>query len=102
VSRILVVDISPKEGMFTAVGDVFRAIIPRVHAENGCELYALHQTNDGYILIEKWADAEALTVHGKGQALKDLKAALDGLLSRAMDIRRAAPVPVGDTRLGAL
>ena len=43
--------------------------VPKVHEEDGCELYALHQAEDRLMMIEKWASPEALRTHSRGAAL---------------------------------
>ena len=40
----------------------FTEVIPAVHAEEGCELYALHEGDDRLVMIEKWTSADALRV----------------------------------------
>ena len=43
MSIVVVATISPKPEHTDAVAAAFAGIIPQVHAEDGCELYALHR-----------------------------------------------------------
>jgi quinol monooxygenase YgiN len=80
----------------------FEAIIASVHDEPGCELYALHEGPDRLVMIEKWASQDALAEHGKGPALAELHAVLDGKLVADLDVQVLAPHPAGTARQGAL
>ena len=77
--------------------------IAGVHAEDGCELYAIHDAPDGTIvMLEKWTSVELLDAHGDGAPVATLTAALDGLLERPVEVTRLVPRPVGDPAKGAL
>jgi quinol monooxygenase YgiN len=80
----------------------FEAAIPRVHEEPGVEVYALHEGPDRLVMIEEYASQEARAKHLKGAALADLRSALDGKLSGAMDVQVLVPRPAGDAAKGAL
>jgi quinol monooxygenase YgiN len=80
----------------------FEAAIPRVHEEPGVEVYALHEGPDRLVMIEEYASQEARAEHLKGAALADLRSALDGKLSGAMDVQVLVPRPAGDAAKGAL
>ena len=68
MSIVVVATISPKPEHTDAVAAAFAGIIPQVHAEDGCELYALHRAGDQLIMIERWVSEEALAVHSRGAA----------------------------------
>jgi quinol monooxygenase YgiN len=66
--------ITAKPGQREAVLQAFRANVPAVHAENGCIEYGAtvdadfggFQTKfgpDTFVVVEKWASAEALKAH---------------------------------------
>ena len=57
---VIVATIVPKEGQLDAVEAVLKDLIPAVHTEQGCELYALHRGKDRLVFVEKWRDMEAL------------------------------------------
>ncbi len=53
-------------------------------------------------MIEKYDSPQARSEHLKGAALADLRSALDGKLSRGLDVQVLVPHPAGDARKGAL
>ncbi|MGO8886278.1 MAG: putative quinol monooxygenase [Streptosporangiaceae bacterium] len=71
-----------------------------MHAEDGCELYALHQADGKLVMIERWSSPGALDVHSKGPNLARLAAALDGKLTGPLDVTVLEPVPAGDAAKG--
>ncbi len=68
--------ITAKPGQREAVLDAFRANVPAVHAEEGCIEYGATIDADGFgslqtkfgpdtfVVVEKWASADALKAHG--------------------------------------
>jgi quinol monooxygenase YgiN len=76
------------------------AAITRVHDEPGVELYALHEGPDRVVMVEKYE--EALAEHSNGAALADLLSALEGKLSRDLDVQVLVPRPTEDAQKGAL
>jgi quinol monooxygenase YgiN len=82
----------------------FEAAKEKVHeSEDGCLLYALHEGQDGrLVMIEKYADQAAIDRHLKGEGLAELIAALKGKLSAPMDVQALTPHPAGSASKGAL
>ena len=78
------------------------AAIIEVHDEPGVELYALHEGPDRLVMIEKYESEQALSEHSNGAALAGLLAALDGKLSRDLDVQVLVPHPTGHEQKGAL
>ncbi|TLM71200.1 putative quinol monooxygenase [Pseudarthrobacter sp. NamB4] len=94
---------SPKEGAFDQVVAALSPAISEVHQEPGCLLYAIHEApNNQILMIEKWESAELLDAHGKGEPVKRLNAALDGLLETPVVVTRMTPIPAGNPRQGIL
>jgi quinol monooxygenase YgiN len=79
-----------------------RSSIGQVHAEDGCELYALHEAPDRLIMVEKWASPEALAAHSKGTVLAALGGLLTGKVAGPPDVKVLQPVPAGDPAKGQL
>jgi quinol monooxygenase YgiN len=102
VSVVVVATITPKTGEEDAVREALLAAIPQVHAEPGCELYALHEGKGQFVMVERWESADALKVHSGAEALAALGAALAGKTEGALDVRRLSAVPAGDPQKGAL
>lgn len=103
MSVVVVATITPQPESRDAVREAILRAVPQVHAEPGCELYALHEAEDGtFVMIEHWESAEALAVHGKGDALRSLGADLKGKVAGPPQVRRLTPVAAGDSGKGAL
>jgi quinol monooxygenase YgiN len=102
MSLVLVATISPAPGAYDEVLAAVRAVIPSVHAEAGCELYALHEWDGQLVIIEKWTSTETLAAHSGGPALAQLGQAFAGKLAAPPDVRTISPLPVGDSQRGAL
>ena len=102
MSVVLVATITPLPEYHEDVIAAFTAIIPRVHDEDGCELYALHANADRLILVEKWASREALATHGKSAALTALNPTLAGKVAGSSELTALDAVPAGDPAKGQL
>jgi quinol monooxygenase YgiN len=84
-----------------AVVAALEDIVPAVHEEDGCELYALHQNNDKVVFVEKWRDLPALDVHRTGPNVKALNEKLSGLVAER-DVQILDPVPLGEAEKGTV
>ena len=102
MSVVVVATLTPKPDQVDAVRKALLAAIPKVHAEPGCEVYALHESDGEFVMVERWASAEALDVHGKAEALTTLGGQLAGKLAGRPEVRRLTAVPGGDTTKGAI
>lgn len=88
-----------KDDLITAM----RAGIEAVHTERGCELYAIHDAEDGTVtMIEKWSTVGDLDAHAEGAAIDVLNAGIQGLLAMPVVVTRMFPLPLGDPGAGAL
>ncbi|MGW0358134.1 putative quinol monooxygenase [Nocardia nova] len=99
---VIVATITPKPDKFDEVAELLTRLIPEVHNEDGCELYALHRGKDRFVFIEKWRDMAALGAHGAEPSLKALNEGLEGLVTGSLDVQVLEAVPAGDPDKGAL
>ncbi|MGY1639731.1 putative quinol monooxygenase [Geodermatophilus sp. SYSU D00703] len=100
---VVVATISPQPEHRDSVREAVLSAIPQVHDEPGCERYALHEGQDGrLVMIEQWESPEALATHGKGEALTALSRALEGKLTGQPELQVLSAVPAGDDVKGAL
>jgi quinol monooxygenase YgiN len=79
--------------------DALRTGIEATHAEAGNIAYALHEELDQpghFVIVEKWADREALQAHGEEPHLKAMFAVVGPLLVEPPTIVFTEPLPVGD------
>jgi quinol monooxygenase YgiN len=102
LSVVVVATITPKPDQVDAVREALLAAVPKVHAEPGCELYAVHEGKGEFVLVERWESPEALKAHGSAEALTTLGGQLADKLTAAPDVRRLTAVPAGDADKGAL
>ncbi len=102
MSVVVVATITPRPEHRDEVIAAFAATIPQVHAEDGCELYALHQAPDRLIMVEKWASRDALATHSKGAALAALNPQLAGKVAGPSEVIVLDAVPAGDAAKGQL
>jgi len=93
----------PAPGRRDDLVEALRTTMPGVHAETGCQLYAIHDAEDGTItMIEKWDSVADLDAHGSGPAVASLGAAIEGLVTEPAHVTRMTPIPVGDDAVGSL
>jgi quinol monooxygenase YgiN len=102
VSVVVVATITPQPDQVEAVREAILAAVPKVHAEPGCELYAVHEGAGEFVMVERWESPEALKVHGSAEALTTLGGQLAGKLLGAPEVRRLTAVPAGDATKGAV
>jgi quinol monooxygenase YgiN len=102
MSVVVIVTAFPVPEHRAEVIAAFEAAIKRVHDEPGVELYALHEGRDRLVMIEKYTSAQTRAEHLQGAALADLRSALAGKLTTALDAQVLVPQPAGDPRKGAL
>jgi quinol monooxygenase YgiN len=99
---VVVATVYPATGRADEARAALLRAVPRVHTEGGCELYALHESADRLVLVEKWTSSDALEAHAAAAALADLRAELDGLTIGDLDIQVLSPVASGTRTQGAL
>jgi quinol monooxygenase YgiN len=102
MSVVVVATIIPVPEHRDEVIAAFTATIASVHAEDGCELYALHEGDDRLVMVEKWASQEALDTHSAGPALRELGPRLKGMTVGRLDVQVLRPHPAGTEEQGAL
>ena len=102
MSVVVVANITPLPEHLDEVIAAYGEAIAQVHAEEGCELYALNQAPDRLIMIEKWSSREALDKHARGEALAALRPKLAGKLAGTTEVIVADAVPAGDPDKGQL
>ena len=103
MSVVVIATIRPRPEHRADVLRAYEDAVGRVHAEDdGCELYALHDGDDTFVMIEKWTSTDALKAHADGDALVELSARLKGKLLGSVEVEILRPHPAGDPALGAL
>ena len=94
-SVIVVATLTPNPGRLQDVIDGFAAVNPLVHAEPGCELYAVHTDGERVVMIERWTTSADLDAHAKGPALVEL-GRMHGDALASVEVLRLENLPFGD------
>jgi quinol monooxygenase YgiN len=102
VSVVVVATIIPLPEHRDEVIATITETVAKVHEEDGCELYALHQADDRLMMVEKWASPEALRVHSKGAALAAQAPRLAGKMAGPTEVIVLQAVPAGEAGKGEL
>jgi quinol monooxygenase YgiN len=102
VMPIVVATLTPKPESIDTVREVLKRTIPAVHAEPGCELYALHESDGSFTFVEQWADDAALQTHLTSPAMTAMIGDIGEHLAGPADIKMLQPVPAGDPAKGQL
>ncbi|MFE7630380.1 putative quinol monooxygenase [Kocuria sp. NPDC057446] len=93
----------PAAGSRDRLVEALQEAIPAVHEEPGCLLYAIHDAEDGSIvMIEKWSSAGDLAAHAEGSAVARLNTLVDGLIAEPVLVTTMAPLPAGTADQGVL
>ena len=98
---MFVVIIKPLDGERESVLAALDRSIPKVHREPGCELYALHDCGDLFVLIERWASEEAASKHAAGPAVRTYLEEVAGRIAPS-ELHRVTPRPIGNIEKGVV
>ena len=94
---------TPAAGSRDRLVEALQKAIPAVHDEPGCLLYAIHDAEDGSIvMIEKWASHSDLSAHANGSAVARLNTLIEGLIAKPVLVTTMTPIPAGIPQQGAL
>jgi quinol monooxygenase YgiN len=100
---IVIATFHPHPAHTEAVRSALQAVIPDVHLEAGCELYALHEETEGkLVLVEKWSSRELWQEHLTLEPVKRSRASLQGLLASETEVQEMYGVDAGAPEQGSL
>ena len=102
MSHVIVASFTPKPGRRDALREVFLAAVPKVHAEAGCERYAIQEDEEGFVFLERWESEEARLAHEKGEPFLTMMAAASDDLAGPPAVRILDLLPIGDPAKGQL
>ena len=85
---VVIATFTPQPENYERVREVLLDVIPDVHQEEGCELYALHEEVEGsLVLIEKWTTRELWQAHLTLTTVTRIQEGIEGLLERDVEVR---------------
>jgi quinol monooxygenase YgiN len=102
MSVVVLATITPKPGELQTLLDAMAVTVPLVHAEPGCELYAVHTDGTAVFMVERWESPDALRAHSKGENLKSFSASVAPILAGAPVVTVTENVPFGDPAKGTI
>ena len=92
---IVIATFTPKPEHYDEVKSLLLEVLPDVHQEEGCELYALHEEVEGrLVMVEKWSSRELWQRHGELEPVARIKAGIEGRLARELDVQEMYGVAV--------
>ncbi|MBD0689913.1 putative quinol monooxygenase [Streptomyces sp. CBMA123] len=97
---IVIATLRTKPGHRDEVLAAFEQHTPAIHAEPGCELYAVHAGPDRVTVVEKWSDQATLDAHSAGAPLAALGAVLAAALAEPADVAVLDAFPAGEPAKG--
>jgi quinol monooxygenase YgiN len=101
-TKIVVARVYPKPGLLQRVIDVYAPIVPLVHQEPGCELFALHTDGETVFVVEKWATPADLQGHAAGPAYARIRPGITDLVDHAADVWVLDNLPFGEAAKGTI
>lgn len=89
----LIAKLTCNEGADEDFEKALAGLIEASNEEAGLEIYSAHKGDDNiYWFFELYSDSDALTVHGRGEAMRPAMKALGAYLSGAPEIMMLKPV----------
>jgi quinol monooxygenase YgiN len=101
---VVIARLRPQQGKQSELLDVLRDLIPAVHEEPGCTLYAAHvdDATGDVVFVERYVDAAAFADHENGSALAQHGPRLRALLVSDPELAVMTPFAAGDGVKGVL
>ena len=93
---VVVVTLTPSEGNRDALLAVCKKYWPGIQEEPGCELIALHENPETFVVVERWTSHALWEQHLETEANASLNAELASLLGAPANVWDLNPVPIGD------
>lgn len=93
---------TPRPGRLADIVDAYAQITAAVHAEAGCELYAVHSDDEVVIIVERWTSRADLDAHAAGEPLVRLTELLGDSLAAPIEVRILSSHVFGDPAKGEL
>lgn len=99
---VIVATITPLPGRADVVREALLTAVAEVHGEDGCQLYALHEAEDRFVMVEQWENQEKLDEHMSAPSVTNLDGKLDGNVVRPPELVFLEALPAGDPARGRL
>ena len=93
MSIVVIATLTPIEGARDEVAAAYVEGAALVHAEPGCELYAVHTTKNEVVVVEKWESGDDLRAHAEGEPLTAIRAKVGHLFAKPSEVIILRPHP---------
>jgi quinol monooxygenase YgiN len=101
-TKIVVARVYPKPGRLQEAIDVYAPVVPFVHQEPGCELFAVHTDGETVFVVEKWATRAGLQGHAAGAAYAQIRAGIGDLVDHGADVWVLDNLPFSEAAKGTI
>jgi quinol monooxygenase YgiN len=102
MSVVVVAVLTPKPGRLADLIAAFEVVTPKVHGENGCELYAVHSDGSICLMVEQWSSPETLDAHASGEVMEELRRLWGDSLAKPFEAWIVENIPMGEATLGSV
>ncbi|BCW42741.1 hypothetical protein StoSoilB3_42760 (plasmid) [Arthrobacter sp. StoSoilB3] len=82
--------------------NALRESVPEIHAEAGCDTFALHEGDGAIVLIEKWESEELLEAHLAAEPVANLVRRIQPFVASDPTVTRLKSVPAGTPSQGTI
>lgn len=88
----VIASFTPKQDASREVRRILEGMIAPSRAEPGCERYELYEGEEGFHLIERYRDGEALEAHRATEHYQDYRAAIMDHLDGGIAVIKMTPL----------
>ncbi len=102
---VVVARLEAKAGRDDEARDALVALIAPTHAEDGCQLYALHESQESrgtFFFVERWQSRAHLDAHLANTHLTAFLECVDELFAAPPEISVLSPIAGGDDSRGVV
>jgi quinol monooxygenase YgiN len=103
VSVVVLAAFKAKAGDELNLLNALRESVPEIHEEAGCSLFALHEGEDGgVLLVEKWESEQLLDAHLAAEPVANLVRRIGPFIAADPEVTRLRPIAAGTPSQGSL
>lgn len=103
MSVVVVATFQAGEGNEQNLLEALKTSVPEIHAEDGCDLFALHEGEAGHIvLIEKWESEDLLEAHLAAEPVANLVRLIGPFVASDPEVMRLRSIAAGTPAQGSL
>lgn len=91
-------------GMGGAILDAYREVVPLIHEEPGCEMFAVHidEPQNTIVIVERWSTPADHLAHKESHLTDRIRELHKGIGTRRNKFYFVQPTNIGDPHKGAI